>query len=371
MFVHKPAIGDIVEAAKAIEEDGYSIFLMLGEHCGVDVPDLIRVLNEEKIDFFGGVFPAVIYDEEQRDTGVVLKALPIKNGPYICKGLGREFPQIPQFPFMENQGEKKHTALVLVDGLAANIAGFLEQLFSRLARNVSYLGGGAGSLSLQQKPCLFTPEGFFQDGALIVFLDLQCKLGVRHGWERVAGPLVATKTDRNRVYELNWQNAFEVYRQVVEENSKKTFTEDNFFDLAKAYPFGLLKDYSECVVRDPLALGEEGELICVGEVPEHSVLDILKGVDSSLIASAGQAAADALPQGNKEVKDCLIADCISRVLFLEDQFPHELRAVKEKLKSIDADLTSSGILTLGEISSYGEGYLEFFNKTIVVGVLHE
>ena len=26
-----------------------------------------------------------------------------------------------------------------------------------------------------------------------------------------------------------------------------------------------------------------------------------------------------------------------------------------------------GILSLGEISSYGDGYLEFFNKTIVVG----
>jgi len=30
-----------------------------------------------------------------------------------------------------------------------------------------------------------------------------------------------------------------------------------------------------------------------------------------------------------------------------------------------------GMLTLGEISSYGEEFLEFFNKTIVVGILYE
>ena len=35
------------------------------------------------------------------------------------------------------------------------------------------------------------------------------------------------------------------------------------------------------------------------------------------------------------------------------------------------NLHSVGILTLGEISSFGDRYLEFFNKTIVSTVLYE
>ena len=38
--------------------------------------------------------------------------------------------------------------------------------------------------------------------------------------------------------------------------------------------------------------------------------------------------------------------------------------VKEKYPHISL----SGALTLGEISSYGEGFLEFYNKTVVVGL---
>jgi hypothetical protein len=370
MLLFNPGINELICEVEKITKDENSIFIMVGEKCDFDILALIKALNNKNISFFGGLFPAVIYDEEQSDKAVVIKCLPVKAKPYLIRGLGDDSFQIPEFEALEDDSGKKYTALILVDGLAPNIAGFLNHLFNRLLRKVTYIGGGAGSLSLEQQPCLFTPEGFFQDAALVTLLNQECKLGVRHGWKRVIGPVVATKTDKNKIIELNWQNAFEVYKEVVEKDSGKQLTADNFFDIAKGYPFGMLKEYSECIVRDPLAVTEKGELICVGEVPENTVLDILQGKEDSLIEAAGQAAQDCIDAATNKITDNLIADCISRVLFLEESFPLEINAVKQKMKMIDEELIPAGILTLGEISSYGEGFLEFFNKTIVVGVFH-
>ena len=69
----------------------------------------------------------------------------------------------------------------------------------------------------------------------------------------------------------------------------------------------------------------------------------------------------------KEVNNVLIVDCISRVLFLEDKFEEELNNVSSAIKKDFSDAEISGALTLGEISSYN-GYLEFLNKTLVVGL---
>lgn len=98
--------------------------------------------------------------------------------------------------------------------------------------------------------------------------------------------------------------------------------------MAKGYPFGNLKDYEECIVRDPIEVGGNGELICVGEVPENSVLEVLKGNPASLISAAGEAATDCLEVKGKEIAGAFLFDCISRVLFLEDDFPLELKEVQ-------------------------------------------
>jgi len=58
----------------------------------------------------------------------------------------------------------------------------------------------------------------------------------------------------------------------------------------------------------------------------------------------------------------LFIDCISRVLFLDDSFPLELQAVHER------QLPLIGALTIGEIANSGKDYLDFYNKTAVVGM---
>ena len=68
-------------------------------------------------------------------------------------------------------------------------------------------------------------------------------------------------------------------------------------------------------------------------------------------------------KGSCSDKTIFLIDCISRALFLGDDFIDEIKAVSE------ANTPMIGALSLGEIANNGREYLEFYNKTCVVGML--
>lgn len=373
MYIQDISVENIIRnlSDSDIKENEVAMILF-GEKNSPDMVELISEINKKGINFFGGVFPGIIYDDKKYDEGVVMLNLPMVEKPYLVKGLDTKDFKIPCFSkITENDSAKKFTAIILVDGLTKNISHFLSGMFNRLGNSVTYFGGGAGSLSLNQQPCLFTNEGIFQNAAIVTFIDMESNLGVRHGWKNLMEPFVATSTDRNVIKELNWKNAFDVYRGVVESDSGVKLTKENFFSISKGYPFGISKKSSDYIVRDPILVNDNGELFCVGEIPENTVLSILKGDKESLIAAAGLAAEESMKIENKKIKYHLIADCISRTLFLEDNFHDELMMIKKKIGTSSDNIHSVGMLTLGEISSFGDRYLEFFNKTIVSTVLYE
>jgi hypothetical protein len=238
-------------------------------------------------------------------------------------------------------------------------------LFNHFGLEVNYLGGGCGSLSFKQKPSLITNEGLLADSAILAMVDTTSGIGVSHGWYSVRGPFKVTEAERNVIISLNWEPAFSVYRRVVEETAHCTFNDTNFFELAKSYPFGIKRFGGEMIVRDPLMVKEDGALVCVGEVPVESYVDILTGDESSLVHAAQKARTLSLEayHGPAEKKVILLIDCISRVLFLGKKFDEEIQAVYQE------GFPLIGALTLGEIANSGKDYLEFYNKTAVVGCL--
>jgi hypothetical protein len=366
----------ITDAARLAAEIGQmnsgprdSFCLFVAERNCPDIEELIAALNDRGISFFGGVFPGVISGGRRYDEGVVVRRLPALAPPSVVVGLDSDHPELPTFgPEVTNAGEK-YTAIVLVDGLTSNISSLLSALYNRLGNSYTYFGGGAGSLSLEPAPCVFTSEGFFQNAAVVAFISKHSTLGVRHGWKHLMGPVVATRTEHNVIVELNWRNAFEVYREVVEQDSGAELTRENYFEVTKGYPFGMYREGFEDIVRDPIAVDDRGALICVGEVPENTVLNILKGEPASLIAAAGEAATACGSLG--EGDEALVVDCISRVLYLEDAFADELEALGERLAPEGLGQTLEGVLSLGEIAAHDSGLVQFLNKTVVAGVLRD
>ncbi|MCC7205763.1 MAG: FIST C-terminal domain-containing protein [Anaerolineae bacterium] len=365
IFCHDADVPTLVKQIGQLpRSDGDTVLLLIAEHSAFDVPALLAALRAENIPVAGGVFPGVIYGESRYEKGLVADVLPIYAQTSRITGLNATSFDLTGLP--EPPDRQCLTALVLVDGLTKHVALFLDHLFRRLANRVRYVGGGAGSLSFQQKPCVFDSDGMYQDAALVLWLKTKMALGVRHGWQTLRGPFIATQTEGTVVQQLSGQPAFKVYSEIIKNRTGRTLTRENFFEIAKGYPLGIFHARMDHIVRDPIAFTEDGSLVCVGEVPKHALTYILQGNRQKLVEHAHLATNEATRSAQPDQHN-LIIDCISRVLYLEDDFGKELSAVRDALP--EGAATPFGVLSLGEIATYKTGRVEFFNKTFVLGSL--
>lgn len=343
-----------------------TFLILLAEKSAPELNELVRELNTLNISFLGGIFPSLISGKMHHDTGVIIQTLSHAQKPVVIKDLRKPETQLNTISIPES-GDKL-TQLVLVDGIADNISNFLFEMYNNFGNSVHYFGCGAGSISLEPKPCLITNEGVFKDAALICLLDMKSQLGVRHGWENIAGPFVATKTERNIIHEINWEPAFDVYKRLILNHSGIEIKKDHFFDVSKSYPFGIFKEESEFIVRDPIKI-ESHSITCIAEVPENTIMYLLTSDIKSLITAAGSTFKPNVPIISSP-RTNLIFDCISRALFLDKNFKNELAAVYNSFQKFAPGIQPEGALSLGEIALNGRGNLEFYNKTLVTGILY-
>lgn len=372
MYVPKSDPGSIRRAVEQLGVGSEEIAVVfLADRGAPPLSELVAELSELDVPFGGGLFPGVHHAGKHRDAGAVVSRLPLGAPPFVVPHLSleRALDPLPE-PVAGGLGDDT-LLLMLFDGLTDGIVSFLGRLFDRVGNTASYLGGGAGPRKLKQSPCLFTREGVFEDAAIVMPLRSRFRLGVRHGWEQLEGSFIATRTRGRAIAELNWEPAFEVYRRFVEPDLGSVLSTASFFEDAKAYPFGMTREGSELIVRDPIAVSSDGEILCVGEVPEHAVLRILKGSPDSLIAAAGEAARAAAPPDGSRVVSSLQMNCISRAAFLGPAIDEELHAAREVIRQDSPEAETWGPLTLGEVSSYGELHTELLNKTIVVANFHD
>jgi hypothetical protein len=319
---------------------------------------------------FGGVFPQIIHNGRNEEKGTLVIGLPRCPEP-ICirelSDLSTDYtallePWADRWAVHTDSGED--SLIVFVDGLSKRISALVESLFDCFGLERNFIGGGVGSLSFIQRPCLITPDGLIADAALVVRLPMGCGVGVAHGWQPISDSMKVTEADCNVIQSLDWQPAFEVYRQLVEAHSGRVLTPGNFFNIAKSYPFGINKMDSELVVRDPLMPDDAQGLVCVGEVPKGSFVRLLHGSPESLIAAAARArvlAEQSTPPLTGTEPVVFFIDCISRALFLGDR-------IVDELQTAAAGRTLFGAMTLGEIANNGKEYLEFYNKTSVLAM---
>lgn len=371
MIINLDRIGNVDSFKENLErvlenESVQSLLILACDENGFTPETIDPLLAGISIPVVGGIFPQIIYAKENLSKGTIIAGLSTPLDVQFIPGLtdpDADYEALIDEKFPAT-GDAK-TMFVFVDGLGVRIVDLLDSLFNVFGLEINYVGGGAGSLSFVQRPVLFTNEGLQMDGALLALADLASGVGVGHGWESIRGPFKVTESEQNILKSLDWKPAFEVYRDVVEAVSGQVFGEDNFFDISKGYPFGINKMGSEKIVRDPIAKGEDGTIVMVEGIPQESFVDILSGDNKSLIAAAQRAydQGQAAFSGEAEKPWTFFIDCISRVLFMEDEFVQELNAVH-----IDAT-PLIGALTLGEIANSGDAYLEFYNKTAVIAVI--
>ncbi len=354
----------LVEAAE--DDAAKSLLIFAADANGFTSEELNPVLRKIKKPVFGGIFPGIIFGSQKFEKGTIIIGMRKTAQVQIISNLSdgnADYEKMIDEKVHELGAER--SVFVFVDGFSKRISALITSLFDIFGLEINYIGGGAGSLSLEQKPCLLTNQGLIGDSAVLAFSECESGIGVSHGWKEIEGPYQVTESDRDVIKSLDGFPALDVYKKVVEANTGQVLNEANFFSIAKGFPLGISKLETEKVIRDPFKIVNGNQIKCIGEIQPGAFVSVMKGEVDSLVAAAKNALWIAQHDFRRETggKVVLFMDCISRVLFLEDNFQQELNEVNQ------GNIPLIGALTIGEIANNGKDYLEFYNKTAVVGVL--
>jgi hypothetical protein len=203
-----------------------------------------------------------------------------------------------------------------------------------------------------------------QDAAVLIFLETLSGVGVCHGWQELAGPYQVTEAGGSVIHTIEWQPAFDFYRNVLAEKTGTRVVLEHFYDTAQHYPFGIARLSGEQIVRDPYLVEPDGSLVCVGDIQEGAFLSILQADERHLIEAAAESlrlSLQGLPP-DRAGGLCFFVDCISRAIVLKEAFQKEIDAVSQ------AGFPLVGICSVGEIANCGTEYLDIYNKTSVMAV---
>lgn len=331
--------------------------LLIAEYTNFD----IQKLQDYKGEIVGAIVPFVVYNEKFFNRGIISCNLPQSSNLLIIEDLN-------SFDVEDSFFQNSESLIVMVDGLSLQITNFLDKLFEVIPENRQIIGGGAGKMTFEKVPVIFSKTGIYKDAAFIVSLKSKISIGIENGWEYLEGPFLVTDSSDNVLKTLNFKSAFEVYKRVVEKDSLFKFEDDMFFHIAKSHPIGIIKYDKNIVVRDPIYLDENNNLVLVGDIPKNSTVNILKGSPQKLIDSSVIATQKAFSNLNSpaEASGVILFSCISRAIYLSDDFEKELKEIK---RNIPLNKNLFGALTLGEIANNGNEYIVFYNKSCVIGLL--
>jgi hypothetical protein len=366
-YLPELAPGPLVSLLREWQRDNrpFHVLALLPDREREAVPRLQQIFREQGVDLAGAVFPALIHAGHFVERGILLLPIVDAPQPLLLTGVGTPLaPQTIAATLLDHvasrlSDDEEATLFCIFDALTPNIATHLDEWYLQLADRVRYVGVNAGNERFEPAPCLFDHRQFVADAVLIQLLPEHPGARLEHAYGVPDCVISVTSACGNRIVQIDWQPALAVYQRILASAYGVTVDRDNFYQYAVHFPFGILRADGEILVRIPVALDDEGAIVCVGEIPENSVLTLLDARDGigravdqlCLPAEATHGPAD----GH------LFFYCAGRRM-------HAGPAAEEEIADFAArcggDL--AGALSLGEIGgSRSGGYPLFHNATLV------
>jgi hypothetical protein len=196
---------------------------------------------------------------------------------------------------------------------------------------------------------------------LLVSGPLKVSVGVAHGWNPVGKTAVVTRSDDNKVYEIDGEPILDFYQRYLGTESEP----------AIANPLAILdNDTGRYYLRAPMEYnGSDGSAIFFGSVPQGATVqltmatteEILRGTEASLTEAMAGFPGEEMPEG------ALIASCAVRSFLLGTRTRGEIERIRAGLGQ---DIPVSGFYAFGEIAPLGlDSTPSFHNETCVTVLL--
>ena len=343
-------IADLKHGLLLAQNSGAKSLLILtcykNHYCEQEINSLLKACP---LILFGGAFPMLTFQDRLFKRGAmiigfneVLNVIPFENLSYSPDEDSLE-KYISTVLEDNNNLCCDDNFLMLYDASVSHFESFIDSLFECLDHAISIAGGGAGSTDLTPQACLFTNQGIQGDAAILAALPKKLYTGTAQGWKILQGPFLASEAHQQALQSLNYQPAYQVYCQAIEEETNDTFTNDNFFDIAKRYPLGIEDINNNLIVRATYST-DNSHLKCIGYIPINSMVYLLEGSVESLLAATEQAVTSIKP--STTLSSTMVFDCISRVSYMKEEFSKELQIIAQHSPTS----TLFGVLSLGEVA---------------------
>ena len=328
------------------------ILLLAASASQAALPAVWQWARDKGVIVAGALFPALIRGEQVAKEGACWLRLTLAA------------PLLPLYPKQEEppwrHDVQNTTAFLLFNGQRDETEQLLEGLYDYLGHSIRCIGAVGESDLKKTRTALFTQDGWCEAAGLAVFAACGLHTSRGYGFSSLPDMLIVTKAEKNRIVELNWQNAQTAYKGILAAHGL-------VLDDVGRYPLGIVREESVDLVRSIVEMAEDGSLLCAGEVPENAVLSVLIAEGEAMAASVAAAAEEvevAAAQG------ALVVNCYARQQLEGPCFTKELSALRQTLQRRNPNLGELyGVLSYGEIVLPSEGILELCNKTVVIGVM--
>lgn len=326
-------------------------------------PNADIVLNSTAGEIFhDGVFDdsLTLVSMAFESTEIVVEALNIGDVP-SPEDLGKK---LIKSLVGKNSSKKPLTHVLLIsDGSLVNGSQLVLGCREALPENVGISGGLAGDGSLFNKT-LVGYNGHASSGNVVVIgfygRDLEVGVGSFGGWDTFGPKRLITKSEANKLYELDGRSALDLYKTYLGPEKSR-----NLPGSALLFPLCVFQDENtEALTRTILNIEEEtGAMVFAGDVPEGCYAQLMKANFEKLITASGEAAL----RSNRHTTPpdfALLISCVGRKLILGQLVEEEIEEIRNYFGE---DVPVAGFYSYGEIGPFADLLqCELHNQTMTV-----
>ncbi|MEY3343022.1 MAG: hypothetical protein RL090_706 [Bacteroidota bacterium] len=259
--------------------------------------------------------------------------------------------------------------MVFSDGGKVNGSELVKGLNEGTAADVLVTGGLAGDGTAFQST-LVGLDNYPEEGNILAVGFYGDRLVVSHGsmggWESFGPERIVTKSNGNKLYEIDGKSALSLYKTYLGEEAK------NLPASALLFPLSILTpEYEKPVVRTILSISEEeGSMTFAGDVPAGAKARFMKANFDKLTSAAYDAASQTMRDQSAKPVWALLVSCVGRKIILGPRTEEEVEAVRE---FYGPSTLLSGFYSYGEISPLIEdpSGCAFHNQTMTITSFHE
>lgn len=258
--------------------------------------------------------------------------------------------------------------LILSEGSHINGTELINELIKQTDSKISIFGGLAGDefsfektivgLNADATSGMITAVGFYGD-------TIQFGYSSEGGWSDFGPEREVTLSDKNVLYKIGDRYALDLYKEYLGKYADELPGSSLYFPLSMKE-----NESSTPVVRTILSINEENKsMTFAGNIPEGSLVRLMKGNLDKLIDASSTAAHKIQNKSDQQNQLALLISCVGRRIVLGDRVEEELEVIRETFGS---NTVLCGFYSYGEISPLLDNVAcELHNQTMTITTMFE